>query len=271
MCSANNQRRFLSIGLAICMLAPAILRAASFDCDRAATKVEKAICADPVLSQLDETLAKVYQQALSVSSEPTRLKNEQLHWLREGRNSCSDNVCLEKAYHDRLDALATKHAAAAGVIGAMSDTKTDHANTGDEITANVTRKSRPGNALPPSLCDDARNEMELGECLAGRSEGSADKLHAVEERIAKRLDPEGRKLFESASAAWRQFVDATCNYEGHGIGTMMGSLSSTCRIELNTSRVEGLEDYEQCLITDNCGRPILLFKSLLKPHEWAEP
>ena len=42
----------------------ATARAASFDCAKARTGVEKAVCADPQLSEYDERIAAAYQRAL---------------------------------------------------------------------------------------------------------------------------------------------------------------------------------------------------------------
>jgi uncharacterized protein len=51
----------LAAGLVVMSAAPA--SAASFDCARAATPVENAICADPVRSRLDVDIAAAYAAA----------------------------------------------------------------------------------------------------------------------------------------------------------------------------------------------------------------
>ena len=48
--------RQLVISLMLVLWVPSIAAAASFDCDRAATETEIAICNDPELSALDELL-----------------------------------------------------------------------------------------------------------------------------------------------------------------------------------------------------------------------
>lgn len=75
--------------------------AASFDCAKAGTKVEKMICATPVLNKLDSDLASSYKEA--VAKEPS-IKQEQLSWMKE-RNKCSTEACLESSYRDRIDDL----------------------------------------------------------------------------------------------------------------------------------------------------------------------
>ena len=52
--------------LLLIVLAPSLASAASFDCAKARTKVEKLICKDPQLSRQDEDLAKTYGEALKL-------------------------------------------------------------------------------------------------------------------------------------------------------------------------------------------------------------
>ena len=44
-------------------------KAASFDCNKATTETEKAICNDPELSALDEILASLFQTKVSINFE----------------------------------------------------------------------------------------------------------------------------------------------------------------------------------------------------------
>lgn len=80
--------------------------AASFDCGKATSKVEKIICEDPALSSLDEELGRVYQKALSDSSNATQLIARQKQWLKDGRNKCGDRTCLKLMYPNRIYELS---------------------------------------------------------------------------------------------------------------------------------------------------------------------
>lgn len=82
--------------------------AASFDCAKAATKVEKWICDNPTISELDDDLGKAYRDAINKDHEEQkhRLVAEQEHWLKHVRNLCSDEPCFKQAYSSRLAALA---------------------------------------------------------------------------------------------------------------------------------------------------------------------
>lgn len=77
-------------------------QAASFDCRKAASDVEKMICADSTLSSLDSTLSTVYSKAAYRSSEPATLKAAQRRWLKNTRNVCQTVECVEVAYKQRL-------------------------------------------------------------------------------------------------------------------------------------------------------------------------
>lgn len=80
--------------------------AASFDCAKAASKVEKRICADAQLSELDASLAATYRQA-SALAEPgaAEPRQSQRAWLKR-RNACVDNDCIAQAYQGRIAELA---------------------------------------------------------------------------------------------------------------------------------------------------------------------
>ena len=81
----------------------------SFDCKKASSSVEKAICGDPKLMELDVDLAASYKRARSESSEKRSkwIVSSQREWLKE-RNNCplqGMQGCLVGRYTDRLAAL----------------------------------------------------------------------------------------------------------------------------------------------------------------------
>lgn len=78
---------------------------ASFDCNKATTVTEKAICADPELSALDNHMAKLYAHARGSTSMGDTYETKQLQWLKN-RNKCkSDKQCLLKSYDNILNQL----------------------------------------------------------------------------------------------------------------------------------------------------------------------
>ena len=79
----------------------------SFDCDKASTKVEYAICASDDLSALDRELAATYKAAkvnVEKGSEAgTSLRDEQRQWNKEKSSTCGDDVeCLSETYRKRI-------------------------------------------------------------------------------------------------------------------------------------------------------------------------
>jgi uncharacterized protein len=79
--------------------------AASFDCAKAASKVEKLICSDAGLSKLDEELNVAYKTALQDAKQTDTIKQAQKQWMKE-RNSCADVGCVKQAYEERLSTLS---------------------------------------------------------------------------------------------------------------------------------------------------------------------
>lgn len=92
--------------LAALALLAGVAHAASFPCDEAKTKMERTICGNPRLSELDEHLDRYYLAALEVL-KPARncVLSDQRNWLRTQRDLCKDTACMEQAYLRRLAEL----------------------------------------------------------------------------------------------------------------------------------------------------------------------
>ncbi|MHB0889478.1 lysozyme inhibitor LprI family protein [Acidithiobacillus sp.] len=78
-------------------------------CSQARTPIEYALCANPDLKKLDETMAAAYHQAFvaTVANSPARkaLIDSQRQWLK-ARDACqADASCLEGAYRERVQVL----------------------------------------------------------------------------------------------------------------------------------------------------------------------
>ena len=79
--------------------------AAGFECRRNENRVEKLICADAVVSDLDDVMARFYAGATSaLRDNASCLKSDQQAWLRR-RNACRDSPCLDRIYRERLAEL----------------------------------------------------------------------------------------------------------------------------------------------------------------------
>lgn len=88
------------------MLLAGAAQAASFDCARAQSPVEKLICAEPALSKLDDELATAYANRLKDNKSTDALRQEQRQWLKE-RNGCVAADCLKASYRDRIRGLSS--------------------------------------------------------------------------------------------------------------------------------------------------------------------
>ena len=82
---------------------------ASFDCAKAGSATEKAICSDIALARLDRTLADQYTVALSFTDDAgkAKVREDQRKWIAE-RNACAGDVgCLTSQYQARIKVLQT--------------------------------------------------------------------------------------------------------------------------------------------------------------------
>jgi len=95
------------ISAALLVLLPAVCYSASFDCNKAKSKVEKAICGDSELSKLDEDMATAYKFALKTHPVSGYVKARQKDWL--SLNGYCDrkkfNECLKANYKTRIASL----------------------------------------------------------------------------------------------------------------------------------------------------------------------
>lgn len=78
--------------------------AASFDCKKASSYAEKAICGDGYLSKVDEILAGSYKKAITQTENPDRLRELQREWIAE-RDQCTTQKCLDKSLGERVSFL----------------------------------------------------------------------------------------------------------------------------------------------------------------------
>ena len=85
---------------------------ASFDCNKAATTVEKTICGSVSLAAFDQSVTQTYKQSQAYyqTKDDTKeaiaeLKKSQKLWIKQ-RNTCgSDAACLEKSMSERLSSM----------------------------------------------------------------------------------------------------------------------------------------------------------------------
>jgi hypothetical protein len=114
--------RFLLVSLAFTLGTTNLTHAASFDCSKATTETERAICNDPELSALDDMMEIIWINYLVNLGEilpiddgtitdhplnsPQTAKEEHRSWIRE-TNACAGKLdCLEESYRNRIRSIS---------------------------------------------------------------------------------------------------------------------------------------------------------------------
>lgn len=93
------------MGLVFCWLAlPGTVLAASFDCEKAVSNIEKLICSNEKLSSLDDQLNSTYKKSIESKEISDGIKQAQKKWIKE-RNVCIDTACIQLSYEKRLNEL----------------------------------------------------------------------------------------------------------------------------------------------------------------------
>jgi uncharacterized protein YecT (DUF1311 family) len=107
-------------------LAVAASPAAAFDCGKARTASEKAICSDSTARAADEAMATVFSKRLAAESPVGKrtLVAAQARWLQDRDNHCSEPAsragCLAKESADRRAFLAGEPLAGPGAPGQLA-------------------------------------------------------------------------------------------------------------------------------------------------------
>lgn len=114
--------------------------AASFDCKKAGTGIEHAICNTPALNELDGRIDNYYVRAMAdlPVGQASALRTEQRAWLKK-RNACANNsgdlkACLEPIVKARATALEDiHHRAASDFDAAVSLIPDSPVNAADKL------------------------------------------------------------------------------------------------------------------------------------------
>lgn len=101
------------IVLGLCGLASPAL---AFDCAKAQSRIEKAICADPSLKAKDDAMSKLYGEVKDLSTAPEQkmLARSQVAWIGEREKQCGDSsdkelgLCIRGQINNRIADLAVK-------------------------------------------------------------------------------------------------------------------------------------------------------------------
>ncbi len=96
----------IKIALFALVLAAPFASAASFNCAKAVTAVEKMVCADPDLSREDDHLNGSYKRAVERVGNKPAMREWQRAWLRSAAlTACKTTACVKEAYGTRVKLL----------------------------------------------------------------------------------------------------------------------------------------------------------------------
>ena len=193
--------------------------APSFDCAKAATTVEKAICGSTALSAADRKLADSYNALLGRVSEPVRaaLRNAQRQWLSYVRTLCAkpmhdDTVeaCLTSSYDERQKQLATAITRAGGLTFVRDSLFEARRETGeDEKEPWYQPYSTFESAWPVIDAPKGKSEEQFNKAMAGAALVSA--------RAFKRGGTDFWFTYDDIAVTDRLIsVDTTTSFYGHG-------------------------------------------------------
>lgn len=93
---------FVTLAIMIFVAIASPSHAASFDCAKASTFVEKAICVNPKLSALDSSVVEMYKTSLATAPDKEAVKKQQAVWRRNVRDVCQTDECIAQAYQSRM-------------------------------------------------------------------------------------------------------------------------------------------------------------------------
>ena len=140
--------------------------AASFDCKKATSKVEKLICQSPELSKLDNNLARTYKSVLVSATDKVWLKKDQMAWLKYTRNGCPTVVCLDEAYKARIAVLGIP----AVVLGFEEEKAREQAFIAKAQAGEMNCSHEAQtlvDTIPGKLARDVTQNIFIYECLRG--------------------------------------------------------------------------------------------------------
>jgi uncharacterized protein len=188
-------------------------RAASFDCKKAASRVEQMICKDVDLNSYDSQLQGAYQGALDRSNHRERVTQEQRDWMKQ-RDACADAKCMIAAYQQRIAALSTVSDEPAICPGASTP----------EVNACQAEYTK-------------RADRELDRYLAAaRGRLTAEANDNPSSTASKTALAE----LDASQARWLAFRKSECEavYDWWSEGTIRGAMFEDCMQDLTKRRTE---------------------------------
>ena len=151
---------------ALALAAPA----RAFDCGRATTKSEKAICADPSARSADDAMAKAFSDAISPMSPSDKATalTAQIKWIDERDDRCSTArpakfaACLAEQSVSRRTYLAAEPEAGPGAPGRLEPEFRMEKGGSTKAAINLQLLRYPAPATPAERAFDAAVDSRVG-------------------------------------------------------------------------------------------------------------
>ncbi len=195
--------------------------AASFDCKKASTKIEHAICNHPELSKLDQEIAAAFKSLKIDGRYYEEIVEAQRTWINSEREESAYN------FEQQRDFLLIGSA----LNSCSIDMEVEFSVC--EADANIALES----------CMALENYTTL---VMNRCGGSYLKALKIVDRVETNIwrtahddDQETLVLFDKAYSIWKDFLDADCawQYSEYRDGTIRGQIWLGCTTGYYTSRI----------------------------------
>lgn len=206
---------------------PTVLSAASFDCSRASTDIEHAICNNPELSRLDEQLADHYFSLNETDRYTVAAREQHGNWLRSERTADPENLRQQLStlqfFHTLNFCAARKNPSFDACITQISNLLETCISTGDHTTFIM-------NQCGAALISAYRSVVGI-------------EAQYLRQRLAN--DPETVGQFNEAQASWEAFIFQDCRwqYSEYRDGTLRGIIYGSCIIKHLEQRLGVLADW----------------------------
>jgi uncharacterized protein YecT (DUF1311 family) len=220
-------RTILLALLMACTMQVGAVQAAIFDCAKAATETEKAICADPELSKLDEKIAKVYSSLDQGGRYFSEVVKAHQIWLK------SDRLQNHFAFELQLPFLEFS--------AAFSSCYRDKIST--------TCDEKIGEIFENCNSPENYTTYVMGKCLGAYVDALQliEKFETSQWRLHYKDEKETRDQFDAAHTLWSKFVDADCGWQyteaGSGSKRVLNLLScQRAHLEARIAVLQGYND-----------------------------
>lgn len=186
----------LSAALVGLMLAGPVAHATGIQCERAASAVEQAICADPVLLKLDQALGAQYD--LAVATDP-QVQARQINWLQNTLGQCQDKQCLVVAYKNQIEALGGNWEQIKQNVMASAGS--------DQQQTQAQPQVQPQAAAVPSRYEEENRKYEL---IEQRNQQELRQREAQQKKDNNKYILIGFVVLVLAAVGWHLFIRNRC-------------------------------------------------------------